>query len=133
MKTSQNPIAVANRRYAVEFAISMIAYMVILVVSMNAINHGVTPQLKWVFALLPLVPIAFVFAAVVRYVGSIDELQRRILIESLALAAGVTALLGITYGFLEVAGLPRLSAWWAYAAVMVAWIISQPFVARRYR
>jgi hypothetical protein len=104
-----------------------------LIISIKVIEHGLTPALKLVFALLPLIPIAFVFAAIVRYMGSIDELQRRIQIESLSLAAGITALLAITYGFLETVGLPHLSAWYTYAAVMVAWIIAQPFVARRYR
>lgn len=133
MKSPQNPVAAANRRYALEFALSMVAYAVILTASVTVINHGVSPALRLVFALLPLVPIAFVFAAVVRYVGSIDELQRRIHIESLALAAGITALLAITYGFLETVGFPHLSAWYAYAAVMAAWLVSTPFVARRYR
>lgn len=133
MKTPSNPTTVANRRYAIEFTLSMLAYVVVLVISIKAINHGLPPALKLAFALLPIVPIAFVFTAIVRYVGSIDELQRRIHIESLALAAGITALLAVTYGFLETVGLPHLSAWFTYAAVMLAWLIAQPFVARRYR
>jgi len=132
MNTS-NPLRTAGRRYALEFSISMVAYAVILIVSIMAIERGLPPALKLVFALLPLIPIVFVFAAVVRYMSSIDELQRRIHIESLALAAGITALLAITYGFLETVGLPHLSAWFTYAAVLVAWLIAQPFVARRYR
>jgi O-antigen/teichoic acid export membrane protein len=128
-----NPTAVAGRRYATEFSISMVAYAVVLIISITTIEHGLSPALKLVFALLPLIPIAFVFAAIVRYMSSIDELQRRIQIESLSLAAGITALLAITYGFLETVGLPHLSAWYTYAAVMVAWLIAQPFVARRYR
>jgi O-antigen/teichoic acid export membrane protein len=132
MNTS-NPTAAAGRRYAIEFTLSMVAYAVVLIVSIKVIEHGLSPALKLVFALLPLIPIGFVFAAIVRYMSSIDELQRRIQIESLSLAAGITALLAITYGFLETVGLPHLSAWFTYAAVMVAWIIAQPFVARRYR
>jgi hypothetical protein len=133
MKTSPNPVAVANRRYAVRLAVSLLAYAVILLVSVIAIHRGLPPALKVFFALVPLVPIGFVFAAIVRYMGSVDELQRRIHIESLALAAGITALLAVTYGFLETVGLPHISAWYAYATVMVAWLVSQPFVARRYR
>jgi hypothetical protein len=128
-----NPTTAAGRRYAIEFTLSMLAYAVVLIISIKAIEHGLPPALKLVFALLPLLPIAFVFAAIVRYMSSIDELQRRIHIESLSLAAGITALLAITYGFLETVGFPHLSAWFTYAAVMVAWLIAQPFVARRYR
>ncbi len=128
-----NHTATAGRRYAIEFSISMVAYAVVLIASIKTIEHGLPPALKFVFTLLPVIPIAFVFAAIVRYMGSIDELQRRIQIESLSLAAGITALLAITYGFLETVGLPHLSAWYTYAAVMAAWLIAQPFVARRYR
>ncbi len=130
---SENPTSAARRRYLIEFTLSMIAYIVIVLISVRAINHGLPGSLKLVFALLPLVPVAFVFAAIVRYMGSVDELQRRIHVESLALAAGITALLAITYGFLETVGLPRPSAWFTYIAVMLAWFIAQPFVARRYR
>jgi len=133
MKTPSNPTTTANRRYALEFTLAMLAYAIVLIISIKAITHGLPPALKLLFALLPVVPVAFVFAAIVRYMGSIDELQRRIHIESLALAAGITALLAITYGFLETVGLPRLSAWYMYAAVMIAWLVAQPFVARRYR
>jgi hypothetical protein len=132
MKT-ENPTSAARRRYLIEFTLSMAAYIVIVLISVSSIKHGLAGPLKLAFALLPLVPIAFVFAAIVRYMSSIDELQRQINIESLALAAGITALLAITYGFLETVGLPHLSAWFTYAAVMVAWIVAQPFVARRYR
>jgi len=133
MKAAPDPTAVAGRRYAIEFSISMVAYALVLIVSIKMIQHGLSPALKLVFALLPMIPIALVFTAIVRYMSSIDELQRRIQIESLSLAAGITALLAITYGFLETVGLPHLSAWFTYAAVMVAWMIAQPFVARRYR
>ena len=133
MPSPSNPTTAANRRYALEFTLSMLAYAVVLIISIKAINHGLPPALKLLFALLPVVPVAFVFAAIVRYMGSVDELQRRIHIESLALAAGITALLAITYGFLETVGLARLSAWYTYAAVMIAWLVAQPFVARRYR
>ena len=133
MSTSTTTPTAAGRRYAVEFSISMVAYVIVLTLSIKAIEHGLPPALKLVFALLPLIPIAFVFAAIVRYLSSIDELQRRIQIESLSLAAGSTALLAITYGFLETVGLPHVSAWYTYAAVMIAWLIAQPFVARRYR
>ena len=132
MKT-ENPTSAARRRYLIEFTLSMAAYVVIVLISVRAINHGLPDPWKLVFALLPLVPVAFVFAAIVRYMSSIDELQRQINIEALALAAGITALLAITYGFLETVGLPHLSAWFTYAAVMLAWLVAQPFVARRYR
>jgi hypothetical protein len=84
-------------------------------------------------ALLPIIPTAFLFAAIVRLVRGTDELFRRITIESLALAGGATALLAVTYGLIEGDRVPRLSAWWTYCVFMSAWIVASFFVRRRYR
>jgi hypothetical protein len=86
-----------------------------------------------VVALAPVIPIAFLFAAIIRYLSRVDELQRRIVVESLALAGGATALLAVTYGFLEGSLLPRPSAWATYTAFMVAWAVSAFILKRRYQ
>jgi hypothetical protein len=90
---------------------------------------------RWqiVVALLPFIPVVFLFAAVVRLLRGTDELYRRIIVESLAIAGGATALLAVTYGLIESDHFPHLSAWWTYSTFMVAWLIAQFFVRRQYR
>jgi hypothetical protein len=53
-------------------------------------------------------------------------------LEALAIAAGITAALAITYTFLEGVGFPHSQAWWAFASIDIFWAVSLPFVKRRY-
>lgn len=131
-----NPVTTAWRRYSIEFAVAMVGYVAVMLLR-NRLLHGpmrnASEPAQLAVALLPIVPTAFVFAAIVKLVRDTDELLRRIAIESLALAGGATALLAVTYGLIEGERLPRLSAWWTYITFMVAWIIAWLFVRRRYQ
>jgi len=127
-----NPTALANRRYVLQLVVCMLAYVAVLVPAMWLLNHGIEGALKVAVAIAPVVPVAFVFLAVLRYFAATDEFQRRLMVESLAIAGGITALLAVTYGFLENAGLPYLSTWWTYTAFMAAWLIARLFVSRTY-
>src|SRR5579862_1056036 len=122
MKTA-NPTQLAQRRYLAGFTIGMVAYVAVLFAAMSLVNHY-QPQglLRYLLLLVPLVPVAFVFAIAVRFYRDTDEFEQRIMTESLAIAAVVTAALSVTYGFLENTGLPRLSAWWTWAVVMGSWL-----------
>ena len=63
-----------------------------------------------------------------------DELQRRVYLESLAIAAGVTAFLSLTYGFLEdFAGLPHIPAWWTFVLIGTVWGATSCLLWRRYQ
>jgi hypothetical protein len=133
MAKPSNPTSLAKRTYFIRFWIGMAAYVLVVLASVHALNQGVSGSWRVTIALTPLIPIAIVFASFIALMQSIDELERQIHLESLAIAAGVTAVLAITYGFLEVAHLPQPSAWYTYAVVMISWIVATPFVARKYR
>ena len=136
MATITNPVKQATRRYFIEFAISMIAY-VATIIGTRWLLHGpmrtASPGVQHVVALLPLVPILLTFGAIVRYMLGVDELIRRVHVNALALAGGVTALLAAAYGLIEGDAVPKLSAWWTYATFMTAWLIASFFVRRRYQ
>lgn len=131
---SSNPTAQANRRYLVSFTIVMVAYVVLLFASITAVERfAPTGVLRYVLLLVPVVPVGFLIAAMIRYLRETDEFERRIQLESMAIAVAVTAGLSVTYGFLESAGFPRLSAWWTWGVVVGSWGIARFFVARHYR
>jgi|SRR5579884_164092 len=131
MKTA-NPTDLAKRQYKVRFWIAMIAYVIVIWPITDAVGRT-AGSWKVVLALTPLIPIAAIFIFAVQMIRGIDELERQIHIEALAIAAGVTALVSVTYGFLEVAHLPRPSAWFTYGLVMLSWAIATPFVSRKYK
>jgi hypothetical protein len=134
--TPINPVRQAVRRYFIEFAISMTAYVATIWVSRSLLYgpmRTASPGWQYVVALLPLVPILLVFAAVVRYMLGVDELIRRMQVDSLALAGGATALIAAGYGLIEGDYAPKLSAWWTFVTFMMAWLIASFFVRRRYQ
>jgi hypothetical protein len=127
-----NPTAAAGRRYTLEIVVCMIAYMAVLFPAIWLLNRGLEGPAKFAVALAPVVPVIFVFVALVRYFARTDEFERRVLLESLGIAGVITALLAATYGFLEGAGLPHLSAWWTWAAFMASWLVGRLIVSRFY-
>jgi hypothetical protein len=132
MKTS-NPTTLATRRYLVEMALFTLAYMLVLAVSIWALERGLQGWVKTAVALAPVLPVLGIFFSVGRFLSRVDELTRRITLESLGIAGGVTALSAVTYGFLENAGLPHLTAWWTWSVFMFSWLIANVFVSRYYR
>jgi hypothetical protein len=131
-----NPVTRAFRRYNIELGIAMATYVLAIYVSRKLLygpmqHANEVSQLT--IALLPLIPVILMFAAIIRLVRGTDELLRRIFVDSLAIAGGVTALLSVTYGLIEGDLLPPLSAWWTYSTFMIAWLIAGFFVRRRYR
>jgi len=109
-------------------------YLVVLFGSVLWIKHGhLEGALRYIVALLPVIPVAFLVPIVLGYLRNTDEFERRMQTESLGVAAGITAMLSVTYGFLEIAGLPHLSAWWTWTVLMLSWGIARPIVGRYYR
>jgi ABC-type cobalamin transport system permease subunit len=123
----------AGRAYAIEFGSAMLAYMVVLVVSILLIQRD--PQSLWRYplAVAPVVPAIFALVAFVRFLGRIDELQRRIHLEGIGLSFVATAILTFAYGFLEGVGFPRLSYIWVLPLMVALWGIGAAIASRRYR
>jgi hypothetical protein len=128
-----NPTTLACRRYIRQMAGMTIAYLIVLFGAVTALKHVHTGPLHYVIALLPLIPVALLVPIFIGYLQNTDEFERRMQTESMAIAGGLTAMLSVTYGFLEVAGWPHPSAWWTWCVFMVAWAIARPIVGRYYQ
>lgn len=123
----------AGKRYMVEFGGAMLAYMVVLVLSILIIHR--IPDSPWrvLVALAPVVPAFFGLLAFVRFLGRADELQRQIQLEAIAFGAGATALSTFAYGFLENVGFPHLSFIYVLPLLCIFWGIGAAIAARKYR
>lgn len=135
MKT-KHPSSESRRfwRHQIELTTGITAYIVLLFVSIHALKQGAAGAARVLWAVSPILPAGFVVVSTIRRIRYMDELQRRIQTEALALAAAGTALLGLTYGFLEgSAGFPHIGAWWAWISVGVIWALSLMILRRRYR
>jgi len=127
-----NPTTVAQRHYYVQMTLATFSYLLILFGTRAAMAHLSGPS-RAVAAILPVLPVILVLVAVIRLVRNTDEFNRRILVDSLAISAGVTAMFCATYGFMEIDLLPRLSIWWIWTVLMGSWLIASLVLRLRYR
>jgi hypothetical protein len=110
-----------NSRYRVELLSALALYVAVLFGSIM-VARGMEPGWSRTALLLtPVVPVMLAVWAIARHFGRMDEFVRLRSLESLAAAAGVTAALSLTYGFLESAGFPKLSMFWVWAVMGATW------------
>ena len=83
--------------------------------------------------LLPMVGAAAAAWAIMRALWRMDELQRRIQFDAIALAFLGTALVTFGWGFAEGAGLPRLRAFSVWPIMGTLWGFGMLVAQRRYR
>lgn len=124
-----------NRRHQLQVTVGSLAYIVVLLVSIHFLKQpGMSLVASALLGVTPMVPAAYVIWSVFQHITQMDELQRRIQTEALALSAAGTALLGLTYTFLEGdAGFPHLGAWWAWVSVGMIWAVARIVLRRRYQ
>lgn len=102
----------------------LLAYTAALFLSNVALARGIEGEaLRIAIVLSPMLPAAFVCGAVVYSIRSLDELQRKLQFEALALAFAGTALLTFSYGFLEGLGFPKLSMFVVWPLMATLWVI----------
>jgi hypothetical protein len=110
----------------------MVAY--VLVTAAAIAWGGLDGHSPWrfVWALAPVVPAAWIVRAVLRHVRRADEYQKMLLLRSFAVGFAVAMLAAITLGFLAIAGLALESApWIVYGAGMLGWAFTGIREARR--
>jgi hypothetical protein len=121
------------KRYYKEFGASMAAYVVVVFTSVWLLKHYVHSPLRFLVAVLPVVPAAFAMWAAIRYFRGLDELQRRIQIEGLAFSFNATCLIALSWGFLQNAGLPHADVIWVAPLLVFLWGIGSYISRRRYQ
>lgn len=122
-----------ERVYRQRLLASLVAYVVLLVISLTLLKQTENPAARVLLSLLPVLPVAFGVLAFTRFLRGIDELQRRIQLEGLGFSVAITGLLTFTLGMLENAGLPSVSMTWVFPALVIFWGIGVALAGRRYQ
>lgn len=121
-----------SKRYLKEFLPAMAAYTAMVPISIWLLRGQEHSPLRFVYAVLPVIPSAFAMWAAVRFFHGLDELQRRIQFEGLAFSFLATCLITLTYGFLENAGFPRLNWVWIVPILILSWKLGLVIAGRKY-
>jgi len=119
-------------RYIIEFSGAMLAYVVLLPLSIYAYRAVDQDALRAIIALVPVVPTLMGLIAILRGIRRMDELERRVHFEAVAFAFAATALLTFTYGLLENVDFPRISLTWILPLMVALWGLGQVVARRRY-
>jgi hypothetical protein len=122
-----------DREFTRNFFLAMGVYVILVVLSAWLLKQTTDPLWRFVVAILPMLPLIFGLRSFIRYLGRIDELQQRIQLQAIGFAAGATAMLTLTYGFLENAGLPRLSMIFVFPLLCFLWGGASWYFTRRYQ
>lgn len=122
--------------YLRESVPAIVGYVIAVMVSIALLKELDATPLRAAVALLPIVPIAFMLRATARYIRGLDELQRRIELEAVALGSVAVALAYLTGGLLQGAKVIQVSGatamLWVLPALSLAYGMAKRVVARHY-
>lgn len=127
-----------HKRYLREFLPAMAGYVVLIGAFSVFASRIASVAGRVALALLPLLPILLAIRAMVRVLRDQDELERRIDLESFAIAAMATGFGFFSFGLVLTAGV----GWQVHADVVAIWVmpclfatfgIAKLLVAWRYR
>ncbi|AOL21142.1 hypothetical protein Xkhy_02625 [Xanthomonas axonopodis pv. khayae] len=134
MRDSARPMLA--QRYYREFGIPMVLYVLVMLFWRYLLGHVGSNWARVLIALLPAVLVVLVIRAVARYVRDSDEMQRRIELEAIAIAAGLVSGAYMTAGFLQAAELidvPASAAMlWVFPLLCAIYGITKSIHARRF-
>jgi hypothetical protein len=134
-ESSLSQVRQLHQRYQREFWPAMAAYVAIMLLLWPLLPQVHNALLKLIMALLPVVPVLFVVRAMVRLVLGSDELEQRIHLIGLAVAATAVSTLSLAGGFLAAAGIIRLDGTiliWVWPTLVVMYAVGRGWASRRY-
>ena len=128
-----NCITNKSKQYYIEFGSSMLAYSVVVIVSVWLLKGHEHTALGYGIAFLPIIPSGFALWAFLRFFRGLDELQRRIHMEAVVFSFLATCFITLTWGFLQNAGLPRFDVTWVAPMLIFLWGLGEAVAKRRYQ
>lgn len=120
-----------TKNYGRRLGLALAVYAVSLIVVWLVVDRLAGPG-RFVAVAFVIPSLVLMARAVWLYAKECDELQRRQLLESLAIALAVGSLVTFTWGLMETVGAPRLPIMMAMPVYFAAWAIAQVFVQRQY-
>jgi len=122
----------SGRQYLKEFWPSMVGYVVILLGAQALLTKYPDTMWEIPLALSPVIPVYFVIRAIVRFIGRMDEFQKKIFMETAVITLLAVTLSAFAYGFLEGQGFPPVNLLVAASMVLPLYFLIYFIVKRKY-
>ena len=122
-----------SKQYLLELGGAFVLYAVLLI-GAHALEAAVQPvgYLKLAINLVPMIGAVAAAWAILRGLWRIDEMQRRIQFDAIAISFLGTALITFGWGFAEGAGLPHFRAFTVWPIMGTLWVVGLFVAQRRY-
>lgn len=110
----------------------MLAYCLVLVLVLTFGDLDGTSPWRFVWAVLPVLPLIWVCLAVVRHLRRLDDYQQRLTLLSLGVGFAVAMAAAVSMGLLGAAGLQATATpWIIFGAGMAGWGVTSIVVGHR--
>ncbi|WP_242184795.1 hypothetical protein [Sphingomonas sp. CARO-RG-8B-R24-01] len=122
------------KQYVLELGGAFVLYAILLV-GAKTVERAIQPvgDLKLAINLVPMTGMIAAALAILRGLWRMDEMQRRIQFDAIAISFLGTALITFGWGFAEGAGLPHLRAFAVWPIMGTLWGLGVVVAQRRYR
>lgn len=112
---------------------SGVAFLFFLMAAIYLLENETMPTFRNVIAIAPAIPGFLFFLFMADAISRLDELQRRIQVEAIAIGFGISVLITLVYGLLGLAGLPQAS--WLFVPVILtfSWLVGKLWIRWKYR
>jgi hypothetical protein len=118
-------------KYLIRLAAGFTGYALGLLV-LNGLYEEQWPYRYWL-VLLPVLPLLYTAATIIRAVSELDEMWRKILSEGMAFSAIATGFTCFSYLFIRDMGAPAFRAEWAFYMMWAYYGVGTMLSARRYQ
>jgi uncharacterized membrane protein YjjB (DUF3815 family) len=119
------------KKYYLRMTVGMTGYVLGLF-ALNYFYVKQSPHRYWLI-LLPVLPMLYAAAAIIRFISDTDEMWRKIFTEAFAFSAIATGFTCFSYLFLRGMGAPEFHAEWAFYTMLAYYGIGLFFSWRRYK
>jgi len=90
--------------------VPLILYMGLLAFAVSWVPNNLTSPWRYLVAILPMLPGAFIVFGIMRMINKLDEMERRILLEAAAFGFAFTLFWLLSQGLLGLADVPQPSS-----------------------
>ena len=112
--------------------VPLVLYIGLLAISIRWMEGHQDSAWRYAIALTPMLPGIWIAAGIVRAIQKLDELERRILLEGMAVSFMGTLMLVLSLGLLQLAGFPPVSGVYIGFFMVVFWLAAKLVIHRKY-
>jgi len=111
--------------------VPFVIYIGVLSFSFNWLEKNQSSSWMIVVALLPLIPGIFIARGIYKAIQQLDEMEKRILLDGMAISFAATFILLLTMGLLGAAGVQQLNGSYIALIMVVLWMLAKLWGHRR--